>query len=641
MSLLKQITVHGEIKLDRAYLTVEYVFVNTRQDRVLPQYVFPVPRGGEITGLQMLNEDAQLVRAKLFSVSEESLRADGVCLTQIAPDLYCLQGQELNMGESVRFLVELFLPLVRCGEEAKLVFPLGIAPKTADKEEPCLVNLTLYLDGALVHASHPTEQQNGCVSATFFSGRDFVLTVASERKSSCLIQETWDESIGVYRLFSQNPAVYRKEKKKKALLLLDSSWAGDGRLDSAVRELCFRALQALPMGTPVQVRVGSWETPVFSDFVPANESAYQTLLSVLTQIPAGGTVRELLCSAAETVEKDTAVILFSAGRGIELPLVKGLPRVHLVTVGNISRTSLGASWCLGEHLHCYPEEVPARKMEAAVIRWMCSPPEVQVSLQEGVKDVLIVKDSNIAQDGYMDLVLRTSGQIPTEFTVYQDGVVKETVCVTQGERKERLPIAERIYGRAKCTQLEELLMRTDWGSYQTVKQQIETISLRYGVLTRETVLAIPQTGGKDASVVTFSLGESGGFQRQTIFGETVRSVRQRQKLISECFETLIRNIRADGGIYQGVNDREGQTAYAILALSGQKEKDRALDSVIRNGERYLNARAVSGTAAFLYQHRGELFRKKETLMHHIPDLEALLYQERSVTVAAQILLHLS
>ena len=120
MSILKQMTVTGEVELNRALLTVEYTFVNTQKDSVIPRYVFPVPRGGEITGFQVLNENRQLVRAKLFPWSEESLRADGVCLTQIAPGLYCLQGKRLSEGEENRFLIELFLPLLRRGKESWL-----------------------------------------------------------------------------------------------------------------------------------------------------------------------------------------------------------------------------------------------------------------------------------------------------------------------------------------------------------------------------------------------------------------------------------------------------------------------------------------------------------------------------------------
>lgn len=321
------------------------------------------------------------------------------------------------------------------------------------------------------------------------------------------------------------------------------------------------------------------------------------------------------------------------------PMGKDYPCIHLVTTGNAVTSPLGHAWSWGEHLHCYPDEVPFAKMSEAMERWMNPAVEVTVVPQGGAQDVVVFPQRDIATDGYLELALKTTGQAPMAFTLSQDGEVKETIVVQSVTRMEHLPMAVQSYGRAKRVQLERLLARTDIGSHSFIKKQIESISLTYGVLSTETVLAIDGMSEPSALAVEFCLSADTGFDRQTVFGETTRELGNKQALMQACVAVLMEHIRPDGGIYQGITERTEQTAWAVMALTRAKENDRAIASVIKGAETYLSTRQVTGTAGFLYQ---QVWSGLETVWKtHLPRPEDLLGQERTVTVAAQLLLHLS
>ncbi len=635
MNLLKHMEIHAEIAMERACLSVEYTFVNTSDNACLPRYIFPIPHEGEISGLQLLSKERQLIRAKMAPLRDETLTG-GVRLTKVSPTLYCLETGELNMGEECRILLELFCPLAPCKDGARLAIPLGVVG-TGDGS-PCTVDLSLYLDSKVVATSHPVKEEENCVKVQTISGKDFVITVAGKKESSCLIQEQWGESVGVYRLYTKSPSIYRRLKKKKVLLLLDTAWAGAERNFGAVKELCYRAAQVLPKGTMVQVMAGSMEGTLMPESMPAGEELCQQLFGMLQTLPYGAGVQSLLERAKVWTDADTLTVLFSQGA---MPCLMGkeYPCIHLVTTGNVVTSPLGHDWGWGEHLHCYPDEIPYDKMNEAMVRWTNPTVEVTVVPQGGAQDIIVFPQRDIGADGYLELALKTTGQAPVAFTLSQDGEVKETIAVQSMTCMEHLPMAVQGYGRAKRMQLERLLTRTDVGSHCVIKAQIESVSLTYGILSTETVLALGEMGETSMSAVEFCLSADTGFGRQTVFGEAVRNYGNKQELIQACIAVLMEHIRPDGGIYQFVAERAEQTAWAVLALSAIKEKDRAIAAVIKDAEDYLSACHITGTAEFLYHNRKN--DCKEIWQTHLPNLDALLGQERTVTVAAQLLLHLS
>ena len=615
MNLLKQITLDGQIRFGYAHLKAVYTFENEYHQTISPRCVFPVPEGGQITGFQVLTSEGKLVRASVCPLTETSGKSS-VRLTRLSPVSYCLQWDSMEAETGLQQLLELLLPLAPRGGR-RLVFPLGGDGYTAE--------IYLYMGQSqarvfsLSHAITVRETETETVvSAHLVSGRDFVLDMEAMPQVSCgLAQEQWGESIGIYRLVSEKPELYQGAPKRQVLLLLDHTGLRDGQAQRMVKELLFRVVQALPTGMPVQaILAGSPQTPVFEEFTPAGENTAQALFDALADCGADGDVCAMLEHPLITPE--TFVLLISGGIPAGLSrLLRGRKPpvgVQLFTLGNSSHTPLAEHWQragYGLHTHFYPEDLTEERVQQAVSRLLCCGAAVQVTPADGTAQELLLLDGDIAADGYLELAVRTAGQLPRGFTLWQGGIEKETLWLNQLQTYEHFPMAVQLYASEKLKCLEYLSRRTDAGSMMAIKKQMEEVSLRYGVLSSETMLQVEtKDGQKKGMPVTLSLHGGSMTGRRTIFGEKGNHTHSREEkavLRETCLDILRQGIHSDGGIYNpdvlSEKERTEQTALAVIAFCLAKEKDRALLPVVKAGERYLESRVLTGFVGRLYENR--------------------------------------
>ncbi|MEE1014124.1 MAG: hypothetical protein U0L92_07460 [Clostridia bacterium] len=652
MNLLKKITVDGQIRFGYAHLKAAYTFENEYHGTISPRCVFPVPEGGQITGFQVLTPEGKLVRASVCPLTEVTGES-GVRLTRLSPVSYCLQWDSMETGTDLRLLLELLLPLEPRGKGRRLVFPLGGDDYRAE------INLYTGEDHTKVtspsHAivSKETETETE-VSAELSSGRDFVLDMEMMSQISCgLAQGQWGESIGIYRLISEKPEMYQGAPKHRVLLLLDHTGLRDGQAQRMVKELLFRVVQALPDGMPVQAILASNpQTPVFGGFTPAGESTAQALFYALADCGAGGDVCALLEHPLITPE--TLVLLISGGmpEGLSRILRGRKPPVgvQLFTLGKDLHTPLAEYWQRAEyglHTHFYPEDLTEERVEKAVSRVLCCGTTVQVTPADGTAQELLLLGGDIAADGYLELAVCTAGQLPRGFTLWQDGIAKETLWLNQLQTYEYFPMAAQMYAAEKLKHLEYLTRRTDAGSIMAIKKQMEELSLRYGVLSSETMLQVSTADGQETGIpvqVCLSGGQMTG--RRTIFGEKgghVYGLEEKKELFEACLETLRKNIRGNGAIYSAEvlseKERVEQTALAVTALCLVKEKDRALMPVIEAGEMYLKSRILAGFVGRLYENRACLPSYAGEVLAYLSTTENASCGE--VATAAETLLRLS
>lgn len=615
MNLQKQITLDGQIRFGYAHLKAVYTFENEYHQTISPRCVFPVPEGGQITGFQVLTSEGKLVRASVCPLTETSGKSS-VRLTRLSPVSYCLQWDSMEAETGLQLLLELLLPLAPRGGR-RLVFPLGGDGYTAE--------IYLYMGQSqarvfsLSHAITVRETETETVvSAHLVSGRDFVLDMEAMPQVSCgLAQEQWGESIGIYRLVSEKPELYQGAPKRQVLLLLDHTGLRDGQAQRMVKELLFRVVQALPTGMPVQaILAGSPQTPVFEEFTPAGENTAQALFDALADCGADGDVCAMLEHPLITPE--TFVLLISGGIPAGLSrLLRGRKPpvgVQLFTLGNSSHTPLAEHWQragYGLHTHFYPEDLTEERVQQAVSRLLCCGAAVQVTPADGTAQELLLLDGDIAADGYLELAVRTAGQLPRGFTLWQGGIEKETLWLNQLQTYEHFPMAVQLYASEKLKCLEYLSRRTDAGSMMAIKKQMEEVSLRYGVLSSETMLQVEtKDGQKKGMPVTLSLHGGSMTGRRTIFGEKGNHTHSREEkavLRETCLDILRQGIHSDGGIYNpdvlSEKERTEQTALAVIAFCLAKEKDRALLPVVKAGERYLESRVLTGFVGRLYENR--------------------------------------
>ncbi|MBQ2614657.1 MAG: hypothetical protein IJB80_04965 [Clostridia bacterium] len=594
MNLIQQMTVDGELQFGYAHLTVGYTFHNPQNQPISLHYFFPLPEGGLVTGLQLLRENGTLTRAKVCGVSDENLLCSGVSLRRISTNLCCLSLGDLQQGGIRKLLLELLIPL----QEGRLVFPLGMSG-TDDRlvyQEDCRIEMELHCprqQGQIRSLFHPVEvRQEGdgtTISAVVTAGEDFVLELGtSKAPATALIQENWQEKIGLYHLNIQNPERYIRKKVERVLLLLDTDGVEERNQFALVRELFLRVLQAIPQGMPVQMVFGSaWLKPILSKATPFCDAVVEQAISALADCPMQGDLGALL----QTVPQEEETLTFLISAGTKIPVGMDLGKVHLCTIGRSVATPLREVW-EGEHTHYYPQEnLPQRT--AAMLKRLCNQTKpITVTAVDGTpRDLMILS----VGDGDMEAVACSSGSLPTAFSIWQENVCIETISVKQQQVYAHLPMAEQIYAAARLADLRRLKKLVGPESQLAIKKQMEEIGVRYGVLSEETMFVVSGETGNAAIPVSLVLSPKKQGVRTGIFREDGEKTDKEN--IHRYIQILREHLRSDGSVREtdvlSVRERADRTAIARLALQKVKEKDPSVEAVLKAADGYLETHQPS------------------------------------------------
>ncbi|MBR5152543.1 MAG: VWA domain-containing protein [Clostridia bacterium] len=648
MNLLNQIIIDGKICLDYAFLSAEYQFAFADAESKGVRYFFPVPEGGQVTGLQLMDDEGRLMRGEISSLREESLKDAGLSLVRISPCLYCLTiHQKMQV---CRVLVQMLLPLKRQGNQVRFVFPSGMETgKLWGEKNRCRIQMNLELESgqasSLHHAVACTQQG---ISAEFESGADFVLDMTQPlRQSTALIQENRDETVGIYRLCPKMITEYRKNSYKRVMLLLDTTGTADEKRFAQVRELFLRILQALPGDMVVQaIFAGAPRSLILPSFMSVGETLTQILFQALKVCPRGGNLREMLENLPEDADEETLVILVSSGLSRELyrPLNSRIP-IHLFTVGTVEETPLAEFWNqtgTGTHHHCYPGENLTQRTRDRV-NWLfscCS--QVDVIPQDAVVQEWYMLNRDLAADGYMDVAIRFFGAPPQTFLLRHRNQDKEYITTETITVYSHLPMASQLFASAKVRQLTWLLSKVDVSSVPAIKEEIEKIAISYGILSSETMFALACQGERIAVPAHLVLAPVEDV-RPTVFGERIRTEKLSIEQKKDCMAVLLSALHVDGSVCERqIADKELRklcTAWAIIGFAILE--DSVPDFITEKAVAYLHGWTPDGIL-------GELYQTRETLMQFLHDrrqryveLWADVTQPDSVVSAVKLLIKMT
>ncbi len=645
MNLLKQMIVDGTVWMDYAHLMAEYQFEASDAEPQGFRYFFPVPQGGQVTGIQLLDREGRLLRGEICTATEDALSDAGLSLVRLSPCLYCLTVQpELPV---CRVLVQLLLPLSRRGDRVRFVFPSGMEMENLSGEnQRCRIQLNLELDADEVFpVYHQVEKTDRGIAAEFESGADFILEYLQPvRQSAALVQETLEETLGVYRLFSKARESYRRPSYKRVLLLLDTTGTRDDKRFAQVKELFLRVLQALPQEMVVQaVFSGAPRSMVLPSFMSVGETLTQILFQALKVCPRGGDLREMLEHLPEHAEEETMVILISSGCSTKLcrPLNQKT-KIHLFTIGTAAETPLAEFWyqtAQGAHRHFYPGENLTLRTDEQV-NWLFSCcGSVEATFPDTVVQEWYPVSGDLAADGYLDIAVRCSGAPPQTVLLRHRNTDKELVAPEQLVVYTHLNMVSQIFALAKLKQLTRLLSHVDVGSVRAVKAEIEKVSLHYGVLSPETMLAI-QTDGVKTAVPVRLVTAAGADSRPTVFGESGRSGRLSAEKMADCVAVLVKHIHCDGSVCDGqaveLQTRRIQTAWGIVGLC--LADDGSLDAARQDAEAYLGGWLPTGQLGDLYQARENLYLYGNRHRQQLLDLCKQVTEPKGVIAAAKLLI---
>ena len=680
MNLLQKITVTGEIRLSHALLSLQYTFVNTGAAPLSPRYLFPLPAEGMISGFQLLAPGRKLLRAAVVPRSGGLTQVSGARLVQLEPQLYCLEWESLLPGTSCELLVDFTLRLLPRENACRLHLPLGLhlpalRPFSANSC-PAAVDLSVWPSiTAAVSPTHTvTVEQKGdstWISCQSAAGQDLVLDLPRSVAPCCLLQEDLGTGIGFYRLCTADRTRYQNSPRSQVLLLLDLSGIQPPAKLRAVKELLFRALEALPDGMPVRLMSTAPESQALPcKFVPVGPALRDRIFSALADLPAGqGELSELLCRLPDTLAPDTLCLLFSGGvpprPDTAVRAGTGAVPVHLFTAGDMAQTDFTRKWLaagLGQHAHFYAEDKPAERMPRLLEPLFLTGSPVRIVPEDtAVQELFPMPGAAFGQDGYQDVVLRYTGQAPRCFSVWQDSSCQESCFVSAGPAFRKLPFAELLFAYARTEQLSALLGKASPASIRTIKRQLAETGLRYGALNSETMLAVNgENGVSTALPVTLCSGISAGLgefaDRSSIFGEDSGRLsltpEARSRLLSVCMDVLLSCIRGDGSITapDAILPAEcaEQTAYALLALSLCAGDTHGLARVCDDAADFLAGRRAHSVLGGLVSRRDRLPAVLQdygtALRQTLPPCSVLVTRlntrDGDVTAAAQLVLRL-
>ena len=671
MNLLKHITIEGDLHHAYVRLFTEYEFYNTSDDILAPEYFFPVTDGAVITGFQIMNQDRQLIRASVQAIAGTELLDSGMRLIQIQPQIYCLKRDSMNPDEVCSVLTEMIFPLKTRNNTAELVFPLGIhTEKNAQiYANNCTVEIMLRSPIQNLHGVSPTHtvteetMNDGTIfKVTADAGRDFIIYIDGFKKESFGMVS---EGIGLYRIYTENRNIYAKETEKRILLLLDFSGAGTEKKENIVKELLYRIIGALVSGRMVQIL--SAEGTLFSDFTQKDETLCDRLFDRLSDMH-DNTCRlsDLIAAGAAMRTEDTDIVLVSGdlnfNQETEACFALLSEPIHIFTVGTYGVNSGFHKNMkgVGIYEHFYPEDLIPERVLAAIDRIGEWGSEVQIlSSDTSAPEVIPLSEACMSVDGYKDFILKYIGRPPHTFTIWQDGEKKETFCVSDVEKYNNFPVLEKLYAAAKIQSLTLLLNKLPIDYCKVIKGQIEQLGVKTGIVTSETVIAIPQENGSRQGIpVILYSGAAEGMgdfiRRPTMFGEKDAKIylssEKKERLLEFCARIIHCSIRSDGAVaVEGCIDlqsRANQTAFAAAAIQLSGER-------VRSGKpefafKYLSKSPPCGFAAQLYLHREdlkELMRSYRTeLLGELPEFRELFRQlshrESEIYAVSQIIIRM-
>ncbi len=589
MNLLKKTTVTGELFKAYAKVTIKYDFENQTKQRYSPRYIFSIPEGAGVTGIQLLTENKTLIRGKITPFTDTSFSDFGYRLRQIDNQLYCLEIKCLDGGAVASVLVECIVSLLPRENGFRFYIPLGLSLPDIDLfcATDADAEIDLTLNGLAPYRLRQNETFNS-TDNTFMAqvkgNEDFYLDlIPFDHGSFGIARQEFNTGLAFYRIYSD---AMKGELKfnGEIQLLLDLSGAKSYERGSMVKELFFKVASAIPKGTLVQILVGencqNQTTSINDDFL-------HELFLELQDLSVTESLDDLLCYAERLRPDDAVAILVTDGCGVmaEETFRKLKKPIHLFTIGEFAKTMASQAWDIyniGKHKHFYSGDFLEEEIKSGLRDLLYNEKNEQVVVEGGVvHETLAMPYASFFAIGYRDILVKYSGRPPQAIAIWRGGQMVGTLPLPNVDKLPNLPIIEHIYAMEKTRQLNELLKKATPVSVRSIKKQLNEVGIRFGLLNSETILTIEIENDGEAGIPILNLsgGISSKTNRRTIFGEDDNRLNagEKEKLLSRYIELLTKSIREDGSIVPddriNKRDRAEITALSVLTLLVLKRQE--------------------------------------------------------------------
>lgn len=646
MNFLKNMEVTGQIRPAYAALTVRYDFINPGGESVSPRYFFPLPEGAVITDMQLLTRTKTLLRSEMITAASSAYRDCGYRLTRLQSGIYALSWEGLAPGEGCTVVLSYLLRLSQSKDVCTLVLPFGIwLPLLHPVEQNvCPVTVSLTLDGVESRAPYRSDQQ---LEFSEHAQRDIRLEFKVINPGSVgYVRDEMRGGIGYFRLFSHDRPRYQTWDKDKIQLILDLSGGMELKTVQKVKKLFYDLFLLLPKDTPAEL----WGTGTEAPCTPTEELA---AFAWLQAQKTGGRLHETLEKAAADQSAKTLSILVS-GASILHPerILDGISPVcplHLFITGAGSVSPLGVYWKAKEPGRYVWIAKEREKNLADLLLSLCydGADETVRSCNGTVHELFMAEGTSFAADGYRDIFVAYTGDVPQQFQIFCGGAPAENV-ESQNEVQASLPAAGQLYAAEKSRQIKRLLQKTGVSSLRAMKKELEKLGTDYHILNDEMALVLPDRDGDGGIAVPFCTVTSDGmeavFGKKSAFREgDERTAETAKETIRDiCRDTLLMGVRADGAICSPCaeeTERAEETAMAALAMQAQPW-DAALGQIVKEAETYLRTAPDGFWRQAFYAWNKKPF-SLSALRPKMPERRTLLHdvlEKNSVRAAAMLLM---
>lgn len=666
MGLLKHIKLEIELYPMYSRIFAEYEFDNNCGRELAASFIFPVPGDAVIMGINKMGADKRLVRASVKPMTEQGFADSGMRIIRLNSQLYRFDWGCVKPDEKCTVLAEMLVLLKAEGGKIRLNIPLGQEAYSGNSffADGCIAEITVRSQKCGLRCSSPTHnvteestEQEILFCLETNTGRDAVLEFDGFEYSSIGVV---GGGVGLYRVYANDRAVYGKAEKNRVILLADVS-----KQPKLIKEFIVRAVQSMKNERRVQIFLG--REKMFADFRRADEMLCDELLRVLSTddgIPCGATEFAMLLSEADLTDIDVIMVTADSKLGMEMPFdYYGLSQpinVFLISehAGGLGeyRESGSIDYCE----HFYPNDITTECIALAISRIAAQKSEIRLTADGySVTETIRTSDSCMAADGHMDIAVRYNGIPPERFTVWENCIKKETIQISRIEACSDIYNLEVLYTGIKIKELSALQKRLGADSCFRIKKEIETLGVKYGIITSETMLEVEMPTGRTACIpaIFYLGGADDGITtgRESIFRESglMRKMddKTKRRLIAFCVRILKCAIHSDGAIAdEGCFDeyeRACRTAFAAAAL--QLTEYRSSPGGPEFAFKYLKKNPPSGFAMQLYLHRDRLFefmtKNSQAVLKELPDCDELLNQLKNrnerVYAAARLILALA
>lgn len=568
MNVLTDIKIKGEVFVNYAYLTYEFVFES--RDKISAEYSFRLPKVSGISSAKIII-DNKIINMSVVPLSHTNALwngAEAVILRQTDRENYNLK-LTLAKGKSCRIILRIYATV-----EDEITLPIACGGGNAE------IDLTLNGIKSVKSRTHEiiAEKVNNCISVKtgkFLADRDFNLCFDhSQNGNAALAVQGINGGEMLCRLRYGNQL---SVKYKRLLLIIDRGSLYGGVM-SAAKEFLYAAAEQWS-GEFAIVSVGA-ENELLADYKRGDCACRQQLTETLVNMD-GIKIDEI----DKYIDRETMPVVLCGTN-----TMYATEDMYAVSFGASARARIDCK----KREHIYGRD--NIKVRAKQTLENFATPNAVVGVTAVASSIRII---NTGKD-FCDIYVRYKGEcMPQNFAVNINGTVINAVIDNAAVYKSSAMLS-LCPAYVLCEKFKEAVKMCTPDEISSMRGEIERIGTEFSLLTSETAFAAVIGNGKPVPVrfVSANTNVDVFAERYNIFRESEKasSPEEAVALWQNCLEVILNSVHTDGGIYASgeINPdmRKFQTVVCYLSLlSADMLKDNPV----------LSARAIAYVEGF--EHR--------------------------------------